>query len=242
MIESIVVCVVYIILLTVINKITGIKYTELIKNENNIKKGLLIPVAICTLILFIFLLLTNNISDVFSFSPTVNNKFLWVVPIIIVLGIIARFSKYNLASFTKKGIIYLIFSAFLVGFSEELLVRGFVVNQLNDANYNLFWIAIISSLIFGLLHSVNFLTGQDAKTTAMQVITTTLIGINFFVVLTLTGSLWVPILLHFLHDLSIFVQGGKINDVDKKISNSETVLSLLLFLCAPISLIILCFI
>ena len=238
MIQGIIICFVYVALLTALSKLSGIKYTDLIKNEHNIKKGMLIPIGIGTLLLTIYAFVRDFIPTVFTYTPRFSNLLLWIVPVVIILGILLRVPRWNLRSFTKRSIIYLVLGAFIVGFSEELLVRGIFVNLLQQSGYSVLVVGLLSSVIFGVMHGINFLTGQNAKTTAGQMFTTTLIGFNFYVVLVLTGSLWVPIVLHALHDLSLFLCGGEINKTDGEVSKQELATTLTLLALAPISAVI----
>lgn len=239
MVLGIVICFLYVVILTLINKFIGVKYTDLLKTENNLKKGLVIPVAICTIGLTVFAYIAGFIPSAFTYSPIISNVFLWIVPIIILAGIILRWPHARWDKFTKKGIAYMVLGALLVGFSEELLVRGILVHLLQNAGYSVLFVGIISSVIFGVMHGVNYFTGQDAKTTLGQMLTTSLIGINFYVLLIITGNLWVPIILHAVHDLSLFIQGGEVNKNDRKLSKPEIVASLSLLVLPILCIIIL---
>lgn len=241
MVQGVIICFVYVALLTVINKVVGVKYTDLLLSESNLKKGLVLPVAFCAALLTIFAYMRGFAPEVFSYSPRVSSIVLWLVPLVICAGIVLRFLHPQWSKFTKKGMLYLVIGAFVVGLSEELLVRGIFVNLLQTNGYSVLAVGLVTSAVFGLMHGVNFFTGQDAKTTVGQMITTTLIGINFYVVLIITGSLWVPIVLHALHDLSLFAQGGEINKNDSHVNKPELGVTLALFALAPISIIILWF-
>ena len=54
---------------------------------------------------------------------------------------------------------------------------------------------------------MNYFNGQDIKKTSIQVAGTILMGLNFYIILVISGTLWAPILAHFLYDLSIFLLG-----------------------------------
>lgn len=232
MISAIVICTLYVALLFGITKLFGVKYTEITKTTDNIKKGLLLPVSIVTIILTLFAVIFNWIPDVFTFSPRNENIILWVIPFIYVVGIFIRLQHAAWKDFTKKGLLYLFFGSLLVGFSEELLVRGVVVTALLDSGYTILLTGVISSVIFGALHIINYFNGQSFKITLLQVVATTLMGINFYVVFIITGTLWAPMLLHFIFDFSLLVQGGDLNKLSGKEKKVEPILALLLYVAA----------
>ena len=117
------------------------------------------------------------------------------------------------------------------------MTRGLTVNALLGDGYSVVATGIISSLIFGLLHFINFFNGQDAKTTTMQVISTILAGANFYIMFVISGTLWLPIIVHALFDFSVLVQGGQINKHPKQQVLFDTILVLVLYVLAIIGLI-----
>jgi membrane protease YdiL (CAAX protease family) len=220
--KAILISSIYLALLFLFTKIFGIKYTEIINNNENIKKGIIYPVGIATIFLTVYALIFNWLPEVFSFSPTVNQPILWLVPFAIFVGIVARFLKLNKKAFQKNGFILLAIATLIVGFSEELLVRGIAVNSLLNSGYSVLLTGIISSFIFGLLHFINYFNGQDIKKTTVQVIGTILMGLNFYIIFIITGSLWAPIIFHFLFDFSILAMGNK-----PKLDNADPVANII---------------
>ncbi len=227
MLTAFIICSVYIFLLFVITKLFGIKYTEIIKNNHTIRNGIVFPVVIGTVILTSFAFYFDWIPGVFSYSPVINNPILWIIPIFTVISIVARFLKINRKYFQKNGLLLLAVGLFFVGFSEELLVRGIAVNALLEDGFSVMWAGIFSSLIFGLLHFMNYFNGQDIKKTTIQVLGTFLMGLNFYFIYILTGSLWYPIIAHFLYDFSILAMGDKptlsSKDITTKVISISTV-------------------
>ncbi len=207
MITAIIICSVYISILFVLAKLFGVKYTDVIKSTANIKNGIIFPIGISTLLLIIFAGAFSYLPSVLHFSPQVNIPVLWIVPAITIISIVARFTKARWNYFEKKGLVLLIIGVAIIGISEELLVRGITVSALQDGGFSIFWTGIISSLIFGILHFSNYFNGQDLKKTTIQVGGTFLMGLNFYILLVISGSLWLPIILHALYDLSILALG-----------------------------------
>jgi membrane protease YdiL (CAAX protease family) len=218
------ICITYLLILFGLTKLFGIKYTDITKSTENIKKGLVYPIGIATGILTIFAFADGWAPGVFTFTPKVEVLWLWIIPILYVVSILIRMTHANWSHFGKRGIAYLLVATMLVGFSEELLVRGILVSSLD------------SSVIFGLLHFINYFNGQDLKTTSIQVFGTTIFAINYYVIFAISGTLWLPILLHFLYDFSLLSQGGEVNKKTGKESSLELGLIFATYICAIIAL------
>lgn len=87
--------------------------------------------------------------------------------------------------------------AFLaVGFYEELMFRGYVLQRLNERASRVAAV-IVSSVIFAFMHGVN--PGTDV----FSLFNTTLIAVLLAVLYFRTGSLWMPIGFHFAWNFSL---------------------------------------
>jgi membrane protease YdiL (CAAX protease family) len=220
-----------------ITKSFGVKYTEIIKNTHNIQYGIVFPIGIGAILLTLFALSFGWLPSVLSFSPRVDIPILWIIPLASVVAIAARFSVAKLAHFEPKGLAYLILGTLVVGYSEELLVRGITVSALQHANYSVLLVGIISSTIFGLLHFMNYFNGQDLNKTSIQVVGTILMGLNFYFVFILSGTLWLSIIIHALYDLSIFTMGPDPKTPDGIIGQVISIATLATFILPVIGLI-----
>lgn len=94
--------------------------------------------------------------------------------------------------------------AVLVGFFEELLFRGVVLQSLR-ARMNGALAVIIAAVVFGLFHYVNWVSGQPLDVTTMQVIGAMAGGLLFGAIVLWTGSLWPSIALHAQWDASVSI-------------------------------------
>lgn len=101
----------------------------------------------------------------------------------------SKFSGISLA-------IYLI-TFMLVAFNEEILFRGYILSNLMR-KLNRFWALTISSILFGLMHSIN------PNVQVIPIINIILAGYLLGAAYIYTRNLWYPIILHFLWN---FVQG-----------------------------------
>ena len=91
------------------------------------------------------------------------------------------------------------------GLFEEVLFRGLILKLLHkkmgQTKKGMSYVCILSSVIFGVAHFVN-LIHADALPVVSQVIYATATGILFAALYLRTKTLWVPILLHGLVNLS----------------------------------------
>jgi len=85
----------------------------------------------------------------------------------------------------------------LVAFGEEILVRGYILNNLLT-NTNKYWALLFSAAIFALLHSLNF------NLSLLGMINLLLAGIILGATYIYTKNLWFPISLHLFWN---FLQG-----------------------------------
>jgi membrane protease YdiL (CAAX protease family) len=236
MLLGIAVVVVYLAVLVGLQKASGVPYSDIASSEPNLRKGVLIPVAICTAILVVGLAATGRLANAFTYVPTIAAAWLWVIPAVIAVGIVIRLVRNDWSAVSARFVVVALLATFLVGLSEELLIRGYFVDVLQGSGLSVLWVAVVSSVVFGALHGANILNGQDVKTTLQQVVGSALVGLALFASLALTGSLWLPIALHFLFDFSLIV-GGSVKQDGDQASPVEAVLVLAMYVTALASLI-----
>lgn len=103
-------------------------------------------------------------------------------------------------------IIKLILSNMVIGFFEEVLMRGLIFKHMwrawQDKKYGLQLAVFISSILFGIIHIINLLANPSlVVATSVQVIYAVFGGIYFSVLYIKTKNIWVPILLHGVIDI-----------------------------------------
>lgn len=236
MLLGIVVCVVYLAGLIGLQKASGVPYVAIAESEPNLRKGVLIPVGVMTAVLIAFLAATGRLADAFTFTPTVYAVWLWLIPVVIMLGVILRLVRNPWSQVSGRFVVVAMLATFLVGLSEELLLRGYFADVLSERGLGLVWISVISSVVFGLLHGANILNGQDVRTTVQQVVGAAILGLGLFATLALTGSLWVPIALHALFDFSLIV-GGSVKREGSAARKDEAVLILAVYVLSLASIV-----
>jgi membrane protease YdiL (CAAX protease family) len=100
-----------------------------------------------------------------------------------------------------QTVVFAILLVTAVGFIEELLFRGFLLQALRTRG-GLTRAIIISGVTFGIGHIVNLLRGYSLTDQALQLVGAILIGIALAYCMVLTGSILPGVVFHALFNLS----------------------------------------
>ncbi|WP_281164527.1 CPBP family intramembrane glutamic endopeptidase [Liquorilactobacillus sicerae] len=105
----------------------------------------------------------------------------------------------------KKFLVGLI-TAVMAGFFEEAFFRGYLfssfINCLQQGSFRLVLAGIISGLLFGLAHLINyFMGGANLQSTLQQVFYAVSFGLCLAAIRTAFNGLIIPIIIHILIDL-----------------------------------------
>lgn len=95
------------------------------------------------------------------------------------------------------------FGALMAGVTEEVVFRVLPVSVMMRAykDRNKYMPALLfPAIVFGLIHIQNLLAGANFGATVVQVISATIAGIFFAAIYLRTGSIVLPVFIHFLHD------------------------------------------
>jgi len=134
----------------------------------------------------------------------------WTLAVVVLLLTLPALSLAG-TPWSERSITYLAVAAFgciLIGISEELFLRGILVESIR-AHHGETLALIVSSLLFGLAHSVgSALHDIPVVYIAFQVAGTAYDGALYYIALRATGRLWVPIAIHALTDFGLYAQSG----------------------------------
>jgi len=122
----------------------------------------------------------------------------WVFPIIIIAAIVGGTAYGKLADQGGTYILAMLLGAVFIGVSEEVMFRGVGVTAFRRAGFTEGWVALWTSVIFGLVHATNLFSEGIAA--LPQVLVTACAGYFFYLARRVSGGLWLPILLHGLWD------------------------------------------
>jgi membrane protease YdiL (CAAX protease family) len=92
-------------------------------------------------------------------------------------------------------LVFVAINCLFVGFSEELMPRGAVLQGFRHAAT--IWPAVLlTSILFGAMHSSKVFVTGELKPALIQSAAAFLSGLLFIALRLRTGSLWPPIILH----------------------------------------------
>ena len=146
----------------------------------------------------------NGLMEKYGLAGWAKNSraMLWFIPLWLLscMNLLSGFQP----DYPVPGLIYAAVSMTLVGFTEELIFRGFLFKaMLKDGNVKA--AVIVSSVTFGMGHIMNLFTGHDLVETLNQVVFAVAVGFVFTLVFYKSGSLLPGILAHsFIDVTSVF--------------------------------------
>lgn len=165
-----------------------------------------LPIAFGGLVLVAFAWSLGWLRELFGPQPIRGRGWMWIAVAVVLLFNILHFASIDYAAAGAAVVVAWLVAGLCIGFAEEMLTRGFVVNLMRKHGYREIVVACVSAALFAALHSGNLLTGQSLFATLFQLVYTFAFGICMYLALRVTGNLIWPILLHATTDPSIFLQ------------------------------------
>lgn len=148
----------------------------------------------------------------FSFQDFGFRKFkaeVWIAVIIVSELVTFLNGITDKDGFSAQYVFILLLFVIAVGFCEELIFRGLVFKYLSAKGLK---VAIIgSSILFGIGHFTNLLSGQDFLMTLLQVTYACLFGLVCAEIVAKTKSIIFPIVWHATHDFIAFLTDSEQN-------------------------------
>ena len=112
----------------------------------------------------------------------------------------------NVTSLYDAALFFIL--AIMVGFFEETFFRGLMLRPI--ALLGKWRAAIITAVVFGLMHSLNLLSGFNPGVVLVQMSYASAIGFTYAALVLRTGMIWPLMLLHFLTDFTGFMALGEL--------------------------------
>lgn len=164
-----------------------------------------VPVALGCVLLVVFGLSVGWLRELFGAQPIRGGWWMWIAVAVTVLFNVLHFAATDYATSGPGIVIAWVVSSLFVGFSEELLTRGFVVTLMRRAGHREIVVAVTSAALFALLHAGNLLSGQSLLATGFQLLYTFAFGICMYLAMRVGGSILWPILIHGTTDSATFL-------------------------------------
>lgn len=182
----------------------GIDYRR-IGAPDNLLPGLIVPLSVAAIVLTGFLAWSGWSKAVFFDAHPVRRP-VFLAILLLMMGACTWLyaSAAPLTAIDPHYLAMLALAMVLVGFCEEVLTRGVLLVGLRGSCRSEVQVWFWSSLIFGSLHAMNGLLGIGALA-LLQVVLAFCAGTCLYLLRRLTGSLFVPVVVHAAWDFSTFV-------------------------------------
>ena len=83
---------------------------------------------------------------------------MWIAPVLVVAAIVGHVGRPS-GQWTAGQVAMMALAGVCIGLAEELATRGIAVKMLRDAAHSERFVALVSSLLFALMHTVNLIPG-----------------------------------------------------------------------------------
>jgi membrane protease YdiL (CAAX protease family) len=208
--NSLVIFVLYLIVVAGTQKMFGVPYTDITQSSDNLLKAVIIPVFLASAFLTAVAVWSGWWKDVFRDKFKIQgHNWMYLLVVFAALGSILTIATGDIASLDTKFILYAAIGTALVGYSEELMTRGLLLRGARGSGFSELKVFLFTSFMFGLMHSLNIINGQDVRTTLGQVVFAAVGGATYYAIFRKTGFLWVTMALHALFDFALLTSGSE---------------------------------
>ncbi|QAB17570.1 CPBP family intramembrane metalloprotease [Leucobacter muris] len=184
-----------------------------------------LPIIIAGGLLLLFAVSLGWVRDPFGRQPLPGRPWMWLAVVLVLIPVVVRLVAANWAAYSIATVLTLLFLGLCIGFTEELLTRGFVVKMLRDGGHGEKTVLVLSSAYFATLHAGNALGGQTTQTVLVTVAYTFGFGAMMYLSLRVTGRIFWAILLHAATDPTTMLATGGIDTHSSTGSTSQGLLS-----------------
>jgi uncharacterized protein len=156
--------------------------------------------------------------EIYGRQPVYRSWWMWLGPLIALVPIVLRVLGIDWGGPALSVVLLVLATGLMIGYVEELLFRGIAVKMMRDGGHREFMVALASSVLFGLSHSANILSGQAVGTVAMTVLYTIAFGVMMYLTMRSFGFIVAAMIVHGLTDPTTILATGGID----KVSDSGT--------------------
>ncbi|MFJ2618917.1 lysostaphin resistance A-like protein [Glutamicibacter sp. NPDC087344] len=190
---------------------TQVNLDNIFDSPTGVFFGLTFGLLIGAILLSAFVASLSWFGDLFKRQPVKGRWWMWLGPAIPVLAIALRLFGIDYGTYLPSVVMLTLATGLLVGFTEEILTRGIAVKILREAGLGEWSVAVLSSLVFALLHTANLFSGMSLLTVLGTVGYTLAFGMLMYLTLRVTGYLIWPMLIHGLTDPTLMLASGGID-------------------------------
>lgn len=158
--------------------------------------------------------------EIYGRQTVYRSWWMWLGPVVAAIPILLRILGIDWGGPALSVVLLVLASGLMIGYVEELLYRGIAVKMLRDGGYRELGVAALSSLLFGLSHGVNLLSGQELKTVAPTVLYTFAFGVMMYLTMRSFRYLVAAMILHGLTDPTTILSTGGIDKLSDNLAES----------------------
>ncbi|RPE84619.1 hypothetical protein EDF28_0551 [Curtobacterium sp. PhB137] len=149
-------------------------------------------------------------------TPTLRPRRLWLIaiPVLMLVLAFAQLGDSIGAGRTFGTVLIVLLGTLMVGFGEELFLRGILVEAVRGKHGELVTL-LVTSVVFGLAHVVGSVwAGVPPAAILFQVSFLAMNGSLYYWVRRVSGRLWVAMLVHVLTDFVLYLASGPSRPTD----------------------------
>ncbi|WP_434995666.1 CPBP family intramembrane glutamic endopeptidase [Arthrobacter sp. Ld5] len=202
---ALVVVVAYAAVFTLTAATSGIPYTEWFDSAANVWRTAVLPLAAGTALLVAFLWWSRWDRIFRDRERLPVPMVLWIAAGTFVVGIVLHLAFVDWPGLGLDLLIPILVAGLLVGFAEEALFRGILLRGLRADGRTEATVAVLTSVVFGVFHLTNLVTGSPASAVLNQVLLATLTGAILYAFRRISGLLLPAMIAHGSWDISLFL-------------------------------------
>lgn len=196
--------VVYLVVVGLIWRRNEVRYDALASSRESVLRGIVVPIGVGAVLLAVVTSVLGWWGSVLSQSPRSGPAWALVVPAVLAVGALLGLASIDWRSPKVRTVLpVLAVGCLFVGFAEELATRGLVLVGARESGWGEPAAALLTMVVFSLVHAMNALFGQSVRQTLLQLGITFAAGAAFYVTRMTTGSLVVCMVLHAVWDFGL---------------------------------------
>jgi hypothetical protein len=179
--------------------------------------------------------------EIFGRQPVYRSWWMWLGPLLAIVPIVLRVLDIDWGGPALSVVLLVMATGLMIGYVEELLFRGIAVRMLRAGGQREFAVALVSSLLFALSHSINAFHGQELKTVGTTVLYTFAFGATMYLTMRSFRFIVAAMILHGLTDPTTILATGGIDKVgDTAVAGMAAAISgWTLFVLVPLGIVLL---
>nr|WP_255534519.1 CPBP family intramembrane glutamic endopeptidase [Chryseolinea lacunae] len=170
---------------------------------NTIDAALSWPILSACLVLLAFTVLTRHGRAAGLTTPFLHGAWLLIYPAVVITTVLIHVAfggGFNNADNFK----WILVNTALVGFSEEMMFRGYVFGA-HVGRIRFLWVVVLVSVFFGGVHVLNTLVTGQLRSSVAQAVMAAFSGLLFLAIRVKTRSLVPAMVVHGLFDFSVMM-------------------------------------